>query len=170
MIQSIRRKKKREVQNNNNDENDNFGTTVVKDDDKEFSTFVSHEKQRSKTVKRVIDDPNRGFGLQDRLQKIYRKDCTIHLPFLDVGYISPSALLSQNNNDTKAILSELGAGSIPSSQISSYLLSPTVNNLIMTLGNHKRIQEAAPMQNAEIVTNIRVVAELTSTLKTIFKV
>jgi len=120
--------------------------------------------------KKVIDDPNRGFGLQDQLQNIYRKDCTIGVPFLNLNYISPECLLSREHADTKPVLVDLAGNSLPTSQIFSYPPSPTLNNLTMMMAHHKLRQETVPMSPKEVAQNARIVAELTSTLKTIFRV
>lgn len=48
--------------------------------------------------------------------------------------------------------------------------SPTLGNLVKTLGYHKQCQKYVPMTPKESEQNARIVNELSSTLKTIFKV
>ena len=49
------------------------------------------------------------YGLQDELTAIYRKDCTIRIPFLSVSCLEPKVLLSSNqeDNDLRGILTNL---------------------------------------------------------------
>lgn len=49
------------------------------------------------------------YGLQDELTAIYRKDCTIRIPFLSVSCLEPRNLLSTaaEDNDLRNILTNL---------------------------------------------------------------
>jgi hypothetical protein len=117
-------------------------------------------------------DPARNFGLQDRLQAIYRKDCTIRVPFLNLAYLSPLSLLepAAAHDDGKTIgelcpnQPFLSTGKAPLS------LSPTLGNLVRTLAYHRMRQDSEPMTVKEVNQCDRVVVELTQTLKTIFRV
>eukprot|EP01112_Ceratiomyxa_fruticulosa_P018274 TRINITY_DN5813_c0_g1_i4.p1 TRINITY_DN5813_c0_g1~~TRINITY_DN5813_c0_g1_i4.p1 ORF type:complete len:555 (-),score=108.81 TRINITY_DN5813_c0_g1_i4:47-1711(-) len=112
------------------------------------------------------------FNLQDELQTIYRKDCTIRIPFLNLSYLSPTNLLSTQleDNDTRSMLSTLSAhpSLIPSSS-NEAKLHPTLHNLVKTLGYHQNKQETGPMRAKEVVQSTPIVSELNSTLKTIFR-
>jgi hypothetical protein len=49
------------------------------------------------------------YGLQDELTAIYRKDCTIRIPFLSVSCLEPRVLLSMSaeDNDVRGTLTNL---------------------------------------------------------------
>ncbi|KAL6065407.1 serine/threonine-protein kinase dst2 isoform X3 [Balamuthia mandrillaris] len=165
------------------------GTTVFRggdedDDHSAFSTFIQVPEPESRDAtlykkpsitrpthhprKKVTDDPKRNFGLKDELQKIWRKDCTIQIPFISLNYISPESLLSNKDaNDIKTTLDELALGS--SSSLNSAALSPTINNLLKTLTYHKTRERLTPMTPKEMEQNTCIVADLTSTLKTILR-
>jgi hypothetical protein len=65
----------------------------------------------------------------------------------------------------------LAPGSAPSpSPLVLVPPSPTLGNLVKTLGYHKQCQKYVPMTPKESEQNARIVNELSSTLKTIFKV
>jgi hypothetical protein len=49
------------------------------------------------------------------------------------------------------------------------VLPPTLGNLVRTLAYHRRQQDLEPMGAADVEQNNRIVTELSSTLKTIFK-
>jgi len=152
------------------DDKSQFGTTVDKfdNDDTTVSTKQASTKKAIRGRRRVEADPSRGFGLQDKLQGIYRKDCTIRVPFLNLNYLSPLCLLDSDSDysDSKTI-SELCNNH---NYTKNAKLSPTLGNLVKTLAYHRKRQDAVPMTVKECNQADRVVVELTQTLKTIFRV
>lgn len=169
-------------------------TTIMRltDEDKDggFSTYVVADKEErprkeagpagtvrtySTLRRKVADDPTRGFGLSDKLQNIYGKGCTIQIPFLNLNYISPEWLLRKDDANGEAVadtmheLALAGSAATPSPLV-LVPSSPTLGNLVKTLGYHKQCQKYVPMTPKESEQNARIVNELSSTLKTIFKV
>eukprot|EP01095_Lingulamoeba_sp_RSL-Kostka_P018188 TRINITY_DN9867_c0_g2_i1.p1 TRINITY_DN9867_c0_g2~~TRINITY_DN9867_c0_g2_i1.p1 ORF type:complete len:662 (-),score=236.78 TRINITY_DN9867_c0_g2_i1:213-2198(-) len=116
----------------------------------------------------VVNDPNRNFGLQNELLAIYRKDCCVNIPLLNLNYMNPDTLLQNDNYSTTKTIQNLCSEQLYLQNQAT--LSPTLNNLVSTLAYHKQIQDEMPMSVKEVEQNTRIVGELTSTLKTIFKV
>jgi serine/threonine protein kinase len=130
---------------------------------------------QSATLRRrtkLAADPARNFGLQDRLQAIYRKDCTIRVPFLNLAYLSPLSLLepAAAHDDGKTIGELCPNQPFLSTNKAPLSLSPTLGNLVRTLAYHRMRQDAEPMTVKEVNQCDRVAVELTQTLKTIFRV
>eukprot|EP01087_Luapelamoeba_hula_P019950 TRINITY_DN669_c2_g1_i2.p1 TRINITY_DN669_c2_g1~~TRINITY_DN669_c2_g1_i2.p1 ORF type:complete len:795 (+),score=143.96 TRINITY_DN669_c2_g1_i2:48-2387(+) len=146
---------------------------------KEFNGMMTIRRRKAAAG----EDPSRGFGLQDKLRAIYRRDCTIQVPFLNANYISPDCLLTPDRLTT-ATLNELCGDQqqqllfvtedITSSGSGSGSDKPVygqpLGNLVKTLGYHTEKQRHAPMTGLEITQSARIVDELTTTLKTIFLV
>ncbi|KAK5576892.1 hypothetical protein RB653_001829 [Dictyostelium firmibasis] len=108
-------------------------------------------------------------SLSENLQNIYRNDCTIQLPFLTLNNISSDYLLSTDYryNDFKSSLDGL---CVDPSLISSKLsFSPYIGNLIKSLSYHRDIQENELMTPKESIQNTKIVNDLSSTVKTIFR-
>ncbi|EGC36664.1 hypothetical protein DICPUDRAFT_150832 [Dictyostelium purpureum] len=109
-------------------------------------------------------------SLSENLQNIYRNDCTIQLPFLTLNNITTDYLVSTEYkyNDFKLALSDLCADQniISSSKLS---FSPFMGNLIKSLSYHKDIQENELMTPKESIQNTKTVNEISSTVKTIFR-
>ncbi|KAM9954379.1 hypothetical protein ACTFIW_003920 [Dictyostelium discoideum] len=108
-------------------------------------------------------------SLSENLQNIYRNDCTIQLPFLTLNNISSDYLLSidYRYNDFKSSLDDLCAD--PNLISSKLSFSPYIGNLIKSLSYHKDIQENELMTPKESVQNTKIVNDLSSTVKTIFR-
>ena len=74
-----------------------------------FHTFG--EKELEMAGPTVTNDPKRAFGLQDKLLAIYRKDCCINVPFLNLNYLDTQFLLDPTNSqfqyDCERTLSQL---------------------------------------------------------------
>ncbi|KAF2074558.1 hypothetical protein CYY_004140 [Polysphondylium violaceum] len=110
--------------------------------------------------------------LSENLMAIYRNDCTIQLPFLSLCNISSDYLLSTEHkyNDFKTSLNELCVDQeLISSLNSKVSFSPFVGNLMKSLAYHKDIQENQPMTPKESIQNTKIVNDLSSTVKTIFR-
>eukprot|EP01102_Stenamoeba_stenopodia_P014808 TRINITY_DN496_c0_g1_i1.p1 TRINITY_DN496_c0_g1~~TRINITY_DN496_c0_g1_i1.p1 ORF type:complete len:610 (-),score=153.24 TRINITY_DN496_c0_g1_i1:177-2006(-) len=112
-----------------------------------------------------------------KLSSIYRKDVGIPLPFLNLNYINPSFLVSNEFDQWEnGVLEELGLSQLNSvnpspveAKINTNAMPPTLSNIILILANHKEQAETLPMHPKEITQNARIQTELTSTLKTIFR-
>lgn len=115
------------------------------------------------------------YGLQDELTAIYRKDCTIRIPFLSVSCLEPRNLLSANveDNDLRGVLTNLTADPALVPPFTSLALPPTLGNLVKTLGYHKRGVDDTSSSNEAyrkaMLRNQQVVTDLTTTLKTVFR-
>jgi hypothetical protein len=114
------------------------------------------------------------YGLQDELTAIYRKDCTIRIPFLSVSCLEPKVLLSSNqeDNDLRGILTNLTANPALVPAFSPLALPPTLSNLVKTLGYQKRCAEEhfnSDAQRKAFLRDQQMVNDLTTTLKTVFR-
>jgi len=118
------------------------------------------------------------YGLQDELTAIYRKDCTIRIPFLSVSCLDPKSLLSTNSedNDLRSILTNLTADPALVPPFSPNALPPTLGNLVKTLGTYKKGVEdggggsaSNEEQRKTLLRNQQVITDLTTTLKTVFR-
>lgn len=113
------------------------------------------------------DDEDLLFGLNDQLQAIYRQDCTIRVPWLNLDYISPLSLISFDNDAfIRLALSELAQDALPSEQLT---LNPHLINLIKTYVYHRYKQELVPMTPQQVDHTARIVNELSAALKTILR-
>lgn len=164
------------------EDKDSFSTIISREDKGKKSEAAAAEEEPTGTMraygmtlrKKVTNDPKRGFGLRDRLQNIYRKDCTVQIPFLNLNYISPEWLLRKDTEQgareaVTATMQDLMLNT-SAQQLMNLPLSPTLGNLIKSLGFHKQCQQFVPMSPKESEQNARIVNELTSTLKTILRV
>ncbi|GAM21104.1 hypothetical protein SAMD00019534_042790 [Acytostelium subglobosum LB1] len=108
--------------------------------------------------------------LSESLHAIYRSDCTIQIPFLSLSNtISSDCLLSTEPmyNDYASVLSDLCSDpSLDSSRIS---FNPSVGNLIKTLAYHKDRQENVLFTPKDSIQNAKIVGDLSSTVKTIYR-
>eukprot|EP01097_Dermamoeba_algensis_P010255 TRINITY_DN7496_c0_g1_i1.p1 TRINITY_DN7496_c0_g1~~TRINITY_DN7496_c0_g1_i1.p1 ORF type:complete len:505 (-),score=80.43 TRINITY_DN7496_c0_g1_i1:141-1655(-) len=119
--------------------------------------------------KRVAADPSRGFGLQDKLQAIHRKDCTIPIPFIPVSCISPLHMLTaSNSNAAYEAICELSPDHPLAIQTGN--INPQLNNLIAIHLYHKERLESVPMTPKELEQTNRLHQDLTTVLKTILRV
>jgi len=130
------------------------------------------KKSRANTVvvnPTLTDDPAKNFGLEDTVQAIYRKDVTIPLPFLSLAYISPDRLLDEETSDITSTIGDLcSTEKVP--PLDTLQLTPQLSNLVKTLAYHQKRQYEVPMSSREVDVNTKITKDLTSTLKTIFKV
>lgn len=107
------------------------------------------------------------FGLNDKLQAIYRQDCTVHVPWLNLDYVSPLALVSvEDEAFVRLALAELAQGAPPSDQPT---LNPYLVNLIKTYIYHRYKQDYVPMTPQQVDHTARIVNELSAALKTILR-
>jgi len=132
------------------------------------STFIKHssnEKPKKKGSQVTIN----AAELQEELRAIYRKDCTIRIPFLHLNYINPMSLLyEEGSKDFRNTLSELCSGE-ESLTMESIISKTTLGNLLVTLDYHTKRQITVPMTTQDIERNARIVRELNSTIKTILR-
>lgn len=108
------------------------------------------------------------LGLNDKLQAIYRQDCTIRVPWLNLDYISPLSLVSVDDEGSviRMALSELAQDSLP---IDNPSLNPYLINLIKTYVYHRYKQDYIPMTPQQVEHTARIVNELSAALKTILR-
>lgn len=116
----------------------------------------------------VVADQTIELGLNDKLQSIWRQDCTIRVPWLNLNYISPVCLLSRySKSSTKSTLNEL-TSITPFPENAS--LNSHMFNLVATYAHHRRKQDTVPMSPQQADQTTRVVNELSSTLKSILRI
>ncbi|KYQ92476.1 putative protein serine/threonine kinase [Tieghemostelium lacteum] len=110
-------------------------------------------------------------SLSDNLQAIFRNDCTIQLPFLTLSSISSDYLLSTETsiNDYKSTLSDLCSDPQFFSNTPRMNVSPFVGNVIKSLYHHKDNQENQLLSPKESIQNTKIVNDLSSTIKTVFR-
>lgn len=108
------------------------------------------------------------LGLNDKLQAIYRQDCTVRVPWLNLDYISPLQLINADNEGAiiRMALSELAQDSLP---VDNPSLNPYLVNLIKTYVYHRYKQDYVPMTPQQVEHTARVVNELSAALKTILR-
>eukprot|EP01118_Nematostelium_gracile_P014770 TRINITY_DN5831_c0_g1_i1.p1 TRINITY_DN5831_c0_g1~~TRINITY_DN5831_c0_g1_i1.p1 ORF type:complete len:149 (-),score=36.90 TRINITY_DN5831_c0_g1_i1:36-482(-) len=131
-------------------------------------TFVKHSSDK-RSKKQSKSAPLTATQLQEELRAIYRKDCTIRIPFLHLSYINPMALLYEEEKaDFTDTLSEMCSEeeSLTMENINS---KTTISNLLATLDYHSKRQKLVPMNAQEVEQNARMVRELNSTIKTILR-
>lgn len=116
---------------------------------------------------KMTEDPAREFGLHDKLRAIYRQDCTIRIPWLNLNYIAPLTLLSPTEDALlRTTIAELnGNQPVPESMALNHQLI----NLIKTYAYHRRKQDCVPMTQSQVDHTTRIVHELSTCLKTIFR-
>eukprot|EP00011_Vannellida_sp_DIVA3-517-6-12_P003305 CAMPEP_0114625240 /NCGR_PEP_ID=MMETSP0168-20121206/11170_1 /TAXON_ID=95228 ORGANISM="Vannella sp., Strain DIVA3 517/6/12" /NCGR_SAMPLE_ID=MMETSP0168 /ASSEMBLY_ACC=CAM_ASM_000044 /LENGTH=506 /DNA_ID=CAMNT_0001836519 /DNA_START=256 /DNA_END=1773 /DNA_ORIENTATION=- len=170
---------------NSDDEFDQFGTTVMTDepegkgrselsdffygggrgDSAEQGTDTMRIRKFDTTDRRTLTaDPSRGFGLHDQLQAIFRKDCCINVPFLNLNYLSPAHLLSANKAyDSKKMIHDLCPEEIEV-KVSDVKLPPTLGNLVRSLAYHQHRRDGVAMSLSELEQDDRIITELTSTV------
>eukprot|EP01104_Vermistella_antarctica_P020750 TRINITY_DN9020_c0_g1_i1.p1 TRINITY_DN9020_c0_g1~~TRINITY_DN9020_c0_g1_i1.p1 ORF type:complete len:587 (+),score=161.72 TRINITY_DN9020_c0_g1_i1:469-2229(+) len=120
------------------------------------------------TARVLSDDPNRGFGLHDRVHSIYGKDLTIQIPFLNLNYCKPSLFVSSQFSESAALQDLCDDEQLARDiDLSEY---PTLANLTRIFAYQRQRQDTVPMTPRETEQNTRVCAELTTTLKTILRV
>ncbi len=130
---------------------------------------------------------------------IYRKDCTVRLPFLRLSMLSPEAMLARGNPDdlstTLNYLAEeesAGVRARPPRERAHPLpipppragltrapaqlhipqplrLTNPLINLVRTLA-YQRQMSAEPMRPKEVEVNAKIVSDLSATLKTLFRI
>lgn len=107
-------------------------------------------------------------GLNDKLQAIYRQDCTVRVPWLNLDYISPLSLINADNETAviRMALAELAQDSFP---VDNPSLNPYLVNLIKTYVYHRYKQDYVPMTPQQVEHTARVVNELSAALKTILR-
>lgn len=117
--------------------------------DHSLSSTPSSSSESKKAIEAVLKLHSRGASgvgvseSESSIRAIYDKDCTIRVPFLNLSYISPDAMLTpDDNDDCGATLVELCSGK-PFVQPES--LSPTLGNLLSTLADHKAKEINVPM-------------------------
>jgi len=151
--------------------------------------FASLSSSRDRLPSPREKEKEKEFGLHDQLQHIYRKDCTIRLPFFNLSSICPLALLDDSAEDESSFPScasltgsrksmsaealERAIGHLcPGHQLAlrSESMTPPVENLLRTLAFHLDRQENVPMSEREVEQNSRIMIELTTTLKMLYKV
>ena len=114
-------------------------------------------------------DPSRGFGLHDQLQAIFRKDCCINVPFLNLNYLSPVHLLSTRKAyDSRKMVNDLCPEELDV-KVTDAKLPPTLSNLVRSLAYHQHRRDGVAMSLSELEQDDRIISELTSTVKTILK-
>jgi serine/threonine protein kinase len=116
---------------------------------------------------KMAEDPAREFGLHDKLRAIYRQDCTIRIPWLNLNYIAPLTVLTPTEDSLlRATIAELnGNQPVPESMALNHQLI----NLIKTYAYHRRKQDCVPMTQQQVDHTTRIVHELSTCLKTIFR-
>ncbi|MDP2438812.1 MAG: protein kinase [archaeon] len=108
-------------------------------------------------------------GLRDQLQEIYGTGCTIQLPLLHIrSHLSPAVMLSTDPLYHSSKLGQLCASPIDY-DVNPSDLTPPVANLIRSLSFFRYKEAHTPLSANEITRNHRVLADLTSSLRTIFK-
>lgn len=107
-------------------------------------------------------------GLNDKLQAIYRQDCTVRVPWLNLDYISPLSLINDDNDRAviRLALAELAQDSLP---VDNPSLNPYLVNLLKTYVYHRYKQDYVPMTPQQVEHTARVVNELSAALKTILR-
>jgi len=178
------------------DEEDEFGTMVFKDDERsQLSSFFygseDDEEVGSMIIRRgqsqsdsfksyasnervpMTSDPSRGFGLQDSLQAIYRRDCCINIPFLNLNYVNANFLVNPDASyEASRAIQELCPEQLKGKTQYRTLqkMDPTLSNLLRAFSYHKDRQDNIPASMQDVEQNNRIVSELTSVVKTILKV
>lgn len=177
------------------EEPNNFGTTIMKPE-LDTGTIISKSADLKYLTSKDLEpkSPRRahksssqisgsGSGVRSvrkpkkgsKLASIQRKDSSIPLPFLNLNYINPSQMLSgDTQRKEKATFEDILAESSVDSltvdiKIDTRNLPSTISNLFLVLADHKEQATTIPMHPKEITQNARIQSELTSTLKTIFK-
>mmetsp|Transcript_21390 Transcript_21390/g.35776 ORF Transcript_21390/g.35776 Transcript_21390/m.35776 type:complete len:650 (+) Transcript_21390:162-2111(+) len=118
----------------------------------------------------LTHDPERIFGLHDKLQSIFRKDCTIRIPFLNLSYLNPQSLLLTDLSDVDNAVASLTDSPDEHSRVLKQIGScSTLYNLVRTYGYHKQRQEEVPMPPREVEQTERILSDLTATVKTILR-
>jgi serine/threonine protein kinase len=111
--------------------------------------------------------------LSARLQAIYRKDCTVQMPFARLGHARPECFFSHDRYYDDHSISELCQSpfELPIDQLpaDSPLFNPVLSNLVRTLAYHRRRRDQVPMSNKEVQINERISNDVTMTLRTIFQ-
>lgn len=165
---SIEKRKAALKINNTALSDDEEGLSGSGDEENEFwnSSVLVRDNQPAKTNSNLNQTIE--FGLNDKLQGIWRQDCTIRVPWLNLNYISPVSLLSkQSKSTTRETLKEL-------SSISPFPDDITLNshmfNLVSTYAYHRRKQDSVPMTPQQADQTTRIVNELSSSLKTVLRI
>jgi len=80
--------------------------------DEEYESVLVHTAAALRNPS-ITSDPTREFGLHDKLYAIYRQDCTIRVPWLNLNYISPLSLLSHNDDNlVRSTVAELSSNQL----------------------------------------------------------
>lgn len=113
------------------------------------------------------EDKDADFGLNDKLLAIYRQDCTIHVPWLNLDYIAPLSLISKDDDSlVRLALQELSQDAPPQDPPA---FNPYLNNLIKTYVYHRYKQDSVPMAPQQVDHTSRIVNELSAAIKTILR-
>jgi len=102
----------------------------------------------------------------DELQIIYRKDCTIALPWLNLNYINSLSLFEQEDN-IQPYVEELSMNKKVPETVSQ---NPLLINLLKTYVYHREKQDIVPMNSTQSIQNFRILDELSATIKTILRI
>lgn len=152
-------------------DNDTFNTIVAGESGTWVSkgTFVQHpiSELQPKLEQEVLTPPTTiKYGLKDELTAIYRKDCTIRIPFLSLQVLNPNTLLSSAPEENK-LRSTLAALTSTAAIIPPAVdLPATLSNLVKTLSGYITHPAVPNILGDKINSNT---TDLNTTLKTIFR-
>lgn len=148
---------------------DEDGSLIIKkENDSTYHSYASNER-----LSMLSSDPTRGFGLQDQLQAIYRRDCCINIPFLNLNYMNANFLLNPDSNyEASKCLQEICPEQLRDKidPRSLQKQDPTLGNLLRSFAYHKDRQDSVPASMPDVEQNNRIVSELATTVKTILRV
>jgi len=114
------------------------------DNSAEYPTVLQHTDKSAKM--RLTQDPARGFGLQDKFHKIYRKDYTIRIPWLNLNYISPLNLLTPTDELKSAVADMSSDENVL--EVEDISNNPQLINLLKTYQYHKeKLKKNVPCPN-----------------------
>eukprot|EP00164_Ancoracysta_twista_P002618 GFYU01003484.1.p1 GENE.GFYU01003484.1~~GFYU01003484.1.p1 ORF type:complete len:722 (-),score=174.42 GFYU01003484.1:127-2169(-) len=127
--------------------------------------------------KAVAADPERGFGLPDKLHAIHQKECAVGVPYLSVSCLTADSLVSGDAEHLRAVsmlvnpAEQWPGDRVPKSSSSNKQpVLPQVSNLLRAFSYHRQRKEIAPLAPDERDVNDVMVGDLNTTLRTIMRV
>eukprot|EP01107_Rhizomastix_libera_P000162 TRINITY_DN1031_c0_g1_i1.p1 TRINITY_DN1031_c0_g1~~TRINITY_DN1031_c0_g1_i1.p1 ORF type:complete len:652 (-),score=138.08 TRINITY_DN1031_c0_g1_i1:75-2030(-) len=128
-----------------------------------------------------------GDSMLDELRALYRKDCTIRVPFMTVRHVDPAALLAASPNPAAFALSlphndPLAASAAAASSAAAAAAALTAgksivpleqidsisSNLFRLYSHNMCLRSSVPLPSKEVEQNERNLHDIEATLKTIF--
>mmetsp|Transcript_28139 Transcript_28139/g.78703 ORF Transcript_28139/g.78703 Transcript_28139/m.78703 type:complete len:523 (-) Transcript_28139:584-2152(-) len=127
------------------------------------------KKKRKARVEKGKETGGKEYHMSDELVNLYRKNCTIQIPFLHLGTLPCEALDGSGNFEADAVLHEL----VPDSEglsINAEAMTPPVENLFKAFKYHTDMQnegDTSTLREAE--QRQYAINDISATLRTILQ-